>query len=100
MAARLQLLADAAREFAAASQDYMTTMRVVARRMSELGGGDLCSVRTISDEDDAFDAAAAAYHPEAAVIQAGQALMSVPQRVGEGVSGRVAATTLASRTRV
>jgi hypothetical protein len=59
--------------------------------MSELAG-DLCYIKTLNDEDDFFDVEAAIHHADPAVLEASRALLAVPRRIGEGVSGRVAAT--------
>ena len=93
MAQRLTLLADAAREFSAASPDYQQLLDVVARRLSELAG-DLCSIRTLSEDGEWFDRGGAVHHPTPAVAAAARALLTTPQRVGEGMTGRVAASGL------
>ena len=93
MAERLRMLADASREFSAASPDYQQLLEVVARRLSELGG-DLCSIRMLSDDGLSFDSGGAVHHPTPAVAAGARALLSTPQRVGEGMTGRVAASGL------
>ena len=91
MAGRLRLLADAAREFAAASQDYPRLLELVARRLSELAG-DLCSIRTLSGDGKSFELDGAVHHPVPELAEGARGLLGLPQRVGEGMMGRVAAT--------
>ncbi|HEY2404447.1 MAG TPA: PAS domain S-box protein [Polyangiaceae bacterium] len=91
MANRLRMLADAAREFAAASQDYRQLLDVVARRLSELGG-DLCTIRSLSADAEWFELSGAAYHPNPELAAGVRQLLSQPQRVGEGTTGRAALT--------
>jgi PAS domain S-box-containing protein len=91
MADRLRMLADASREFSAASQDPHRLLEIVARRLGELGG-DLCSIRALSADGESFEPRGAVYHPDPQRAAAARVLLPTHQRVGEGFTGRVAAT--------
>jgi two-component system, cell cycle sensor histidine kinase and response regulator CckA len=89
---RLRLLAVLTREFAAATDDYDALLLLIARRLSE-AFGDLCVIRTLSADGRILESTNAVYHPDPAMIALAQEVTAArPQRVGEGVSGRVAET--------
>ena len=92
LASRLQILAEAAREFSATTDQLDRLLDVVARRLGDLVG-DLCTIRSISEDGAWLESTGAVYHRDPALLVATRAIMSSGrQRVGEGVSGRVAAT--------
>jgi two-component system cell cycle sensor histidine kinase/response regulator CckA len=92
LAAQLQILADASRDFSAATGDLNDLLEVVARRLGELLG-DMCSIRVISDDGQWLEQQGAVYNRDPELLAARQELISLGrQRVGEGISGRVAAT--------
>ncbi len=89
--ARLRLLADSARDFSEATGDYARLLAVIARRVGE-GLGALCAIRAVS-EDGLWLETGEVYHSDAeAVAWVRRLSASLPQRVGEGVTGRVAAS--------
>ena len=92
MADRLHVLSEASREFSAASCDHRRLLDLIARRMAEVIG-DLCSIRLVSDDDEWLVTEGSVYHPDPELFAAALALMPAePKRIGEGVSGKVAAT--------
>ncbi len=92
LATRLQTLTDAAREFSAATGDLHHLLDVVARRLGELVG-DLCAIRPISEDGEWVESGGGVYHRDPELLAATREVMlSGRQRVGEGISGRVAAT--------
>jgi len=92
LAEHLQILADASREFSVATGDLDDLLDVVARRLGELLG-DMCAIRALTEDGDWLEAKGAAYHRDPELLAATREVMfSSRQRVGEGVSGRVAAT--------
>jgi signal transduction histidine kinase len=98
LAERLKTLADASREFSAATGDVDDLLGVVARRLGELLG-DMCVIRAVTEDGQWLEATGAAYHRDPTLLAVTRALMSLDrQRLGEGVSGRVAATGLALLT--
>ncbi len=86
-AARLEALADASHAFSSAL-DYRTTLDTVARRLTNLIG-DSCLIRVVSDDGAWLEPMAYAHrNPErGALVRAIQE--SSPQRVDEGLTGRV-----------
>ena len=65
---------------------------MVARRLGE-HVGEMCLIRPISADGEWLEAAGAAYHRDPELLAAArQVLSSLRQRVGQGVSGAVAAT--------
>jgi PAS domain S-box-containing protein len=89
-ASRLAALAEASRVFAG-GLDWTATLDTVTRRLSELIG-DSALIRMVSD-DGAWLELVASYHPDpkrAALRH--QVLLNSPQRVGEGLTGRVLRT--------
>ncbi len=92
MAERLRILADASREFSAMTYDQDRLLEAVARRLGELVG-DMCVIRPVAEDGEWLESTGAAYHRDPALLAATREVMlSGRQRVGEGVSGRVAAT--------
>ncbi|HEX3904025.1 MAG TPA: GAF domain-containing protein, partial [Polyangia bacterium] len=92
MAERLRILADASREFSATTDDQDRLLEAVARRLGELVG-DMCVIRPITQDGEWLEATGAVYHRDPALLAATREVMSLGrQRVGEGISGRVAAT--------
>jgi PAS domain S-box-containing protein len=91
LADRFELLSEAAREFSAATADLAHLLTIVARRLGELVG-DLCVIRTVSENGEWLEPTEAVYHRDPATVAATRALVAARQRVGDGIAGRVAAT--------
>jgi two-component system, cell cycle sensor histidine kinase and response regulator CckA len=91
MAARLRLLADAAHDFSEATGDYAQLLAVIARRVGE-GLGDLCAIRGVSEDGLWLETGEVHHHDPETVAWIRRLSFSLPQRVGEGVTGRVAAS--------
>jgi PAS domain S-box-containing protein len=92
IADRFRLLAEASHEFAAATYDLDRLLEVVARRLGELVG-DMCAIRTIAEDGEWLESIGAAYHRDPELLASmREVMLSGRQRVGEGISGRVAAT--------
>jgi PAS domain S-box-containing protein len=90
----VRMLVDVSFELAAVTDDYHRVLELAARRLTELVG-DCCAIRTITEDGEWFEAAGAAYHRDPQLRDALEAVMlSGRQRLGEGISGRVAATKL------
>ena len=85
-------MVEAAREFSATTYDLDHLLDVVARRLGELVG-DMCAIRAITEDGEWFETNGATYHrdPELLVALREVALLG-RQRIGEGISGRVAKT--------
>jgi PAS domain S-box-containing protein len=89
---RLRVLSEATRAFAEATRDPQALLDVIARRLGELVG-DLCVIRAVTEDGAWLESTGAAYHRNPELLEATrQLMMSGRQRVGEGISGRVAAT--------
>jgi PAS domain S-box-containing protein len=89
---RLRVLVGAARDFSASTYDQDRLLDTVARRLGELVG-DMCSIRATTDDGEWLEARGAAYHRDPQLLVAMREVMFLQrQRVGEGISGRVAAT--------
>lgn len=93
MTERLRVLAQASRDFAAATSDYRRLLDLVARTVGQFLG-DLCSIRLISRDgrwlnvDDA-----SVFHPDPEVAEAFRSTMRAsPQRADEGLAGEVVAS--------
>ena len=100
VADRLRSLVDSAREFSAATHDHDVLLDVVARRIGELVG-DFCVIRPVTEDGEWIEASGAAYHRDPEMLAATrEVIASRRQRVGEGISGRVAATGQALLTPV
>jgi PAS domain S-box-containing protein len=89
---RLRLLADASHEFSATTYDHDRLLDVIARRLGELVG-DMCVIRAITEDGEWLESTGAAYHRDPELLAATrETMLTGRQRVGEGISGRVAAT--------
>jgi PAS domain S-box-containing protein len=94
-AARLQVLASTAHEFASSSGEIAPLIDLIAQRMTEIVG-EGCAVRLISDDGDWLEPSASVYHPDPDKrALARQSLGAARQRLGEGLGGRVAQTGVA-----
>ena len=92
IADHLRMVAAAAQEFSAATYDYDQLLEVVARRLGE-HVGDMCAIRVVTEDGEWLESTGAAYHRDPELLAATREVMSSGrQRVGEGLSGRVAAT--------
>jgi two-component system cell cycle sensor histidine kinase/response regulator CckA len=91
-AARLRVLSEVAREFSAATEDNDALLQLVARRLGEIFG-DLSMIRLVSADGLTLELADAVHHPNPEIVALARAATTPHlQRVGEGVTGRVAAT--------
>jgi PAS domain S-box-containing protein len=100
LANRLQTLADASREFSMATDDLDHLLDAVARRLGE-AFGDLCTLRLVSEDGEWLESRGTAYHSDPALVAAVREVMgNVRLRVGEGMSGRVAAKGVPLRSPV
>jgi PAS domain S-box-containing protein len=88
-AARLQVLAESSRHFATTS-DIRELLEVVARRVGEVLG-EICTFHLVTDDRTHVETVAI-HHPDPEVLAATRELLSLRARVGEGITGRVAAT--------
>jgi PAS domain S-box-containing protein len=87
-----RLLEEMSREFAAETYDLDRLLDAVARRLGELVG-DLCAIRPVSEDGEWLESTSATYHPDPAVLSDIRKMaVAARQRVGEGISGRVAST--------
>jgi PAS domain S-box-containing protein len=87
-----QILEETSRDFAAATYDLERLLELVARRLGELVG-DMCVIRPLSDDGKWLESRGAIFHRDPSLLPALRGLMgSTRQPVGEGLSGRVAAT--------
>ena len=90
--ARLRILSELAREFSAATEDHDSLLHLVARRLSEIFG-DLSVIRLVSADGLTLELADSVHHADPEIVALARAATTRhPQRVGEGVTGRVAAT--------
>jgi PAS domain S-box-containing protein len=88
--ARLRAQSDATRAFAEATSDLKRLLDVVAERLGDLVG-DLCVIRQVSEDGHWLESTGAIYHRDPALLAATREVMGAGrQRVGEGISGRVA----------
>ena len=91
MAARLRVLADASREFSEATGDHGLLLTVIARRLGAVIG-DLCAIRAVSEDGLTLESGAV-YHRDPGILAWARAVLATyTQRVGEGATGRVAAS--------
>jgi PAS domain S-box-containing protein len=92
IAERLRLLTRLSKEFAAATGDYRELLRLVARRTGE-ALSDACVIRMLSADGTSLVDLEVSYlrQPEQAAATIGE-LRARPNRLGHGVSGRVAET--------
>jgi PAS domain S-box-containing protein len=92
IADRLRVLADASHEFAATTYDYARLLDVVATRLGEIVG-DVCMIRAVAEGGEWIEPKGAVYHRDPAMVSLVRSVQAAaPQRVGEGVSGRVVAS--------
>ena len=92
IADRLRILADASREFSAATYDLDRLLDVVAQRLGTLVG-DMCTIRAVTEDGEWLEAKGAVHHRDPELLAAmRESMFSSRQRVGEGISGRVAAS--------
>jgi PAS domain S-box-containing protein len=92
LAERLYVLSQASQDFSAATGDYGALLDLIARRISDLVG-EGCAIRLLAESGEWLDTAGAVYHPDSSVVATVRAAMiERPQRIGEGITGRVAAT--------
>ncbi len=90
-AARLQVLADTSHQFSATT-NVRDLLEIIARRLSEVVG-DLCAIRLVAKDREWLEPIGAVWHPDPATLAAAREFeVSARQRLGEGISGRVAAT--------
>ncbi len=86
---RTQALSELSRALAEVSLDYPAVLETLARRMAELIG-EACAIRLISDEGQWLHPATL-YHPHPEALAGMRHLLAtVPQRLDEGFTGRVA----------
>jgi len=91
LAKRLRILAEAAQEFSATTYDLDRLLDAVAHRLGELVG-DMCAIRAASDDGEWLESEGAVYHRDPELLPATREVMGLGrQRIGEGISGRVAA---------
>jgi two-component system, cell cycle sensor histidine kinase and response regulator CckA len=91
MSTHLRLLADAAHDFSEATVDYARLLVIIARRLGE-ALGDLCALSTVT-EDGLWLGPGEIYHRDPDTVAWIRRLTEgASQRVGEGVTGRVAAS--------
>jgi two-component system, cell cycle sensor histidine kinase and response regulator CckA len=92
MTERLGLLVEAAQEFAATTHDYERLLEVIARRLGQVVG-DLCGIRILSEDGQWLEPTGAVYHRDPEMLAlAKQGAVADRQRLGQGISGRVAAS--------
>jgi PAS domain S-box-containing protein len=92
IATRLRMLADAAREFSAATDDLERLLDAVAHRLSD-AVGDLAGVRLLSEDGQWLVPAGTVYHRDPALLAlAREGDVAEPQRIATGMSGQVAST--------
>ena len=89
---RFRILAEASHDFSEATYDDDRLLQVVATRLGQLFG-DMCVIRAVTEDGEWLESTGAAYHRDPDLLVATREVMlSGRQRVGEGISGRVAAT--------
>ena len=89
VADREQALADVSREFSASTDNLPQLLGVVARRLGE-HVGDLCTIRTLTDDGEWLEAGGVGYHRDAELLALMTRIsLSGRQRVGARVRGVV-----------
>lgn len=89
---RFRILAEASQEFSAATYDDTRLLEVVACRLGQLFG-DMCFIRAVAEDGEWLESTGGTYHRDPRLLAATREVMtSGRQRIGEGISGRVAAT--------
>jgi two-component system cell cycle sensor histidine kinase/response regulator CckA len=92
LAERLSFLSQISRALAASTHDLQLTLDLVARRCAETAG-DLCVVRLLTEDGRWLGPAGSVWHADPQVRQQVHELFyAVPYPLGQGISGRVAAT--------
>ena len=99
MAARLRVLHEAARDFAAATADPARLFERIARTVSDVLG-DLCAIRLLTDDGQALDAPVALHHPDPEIVEVARVAMSFRQRLDQGAAGPATATARPRLVRV
>ncbi len=88
----LRMLAQASAEFSAATHEIDRLVEVMARRISDIVGG-MCVIRQLSADGQFIEGAGAVYHPSDELRRTTEQLFKGDrQRLGQGLSGTVAAT--------
>jgi two-component system, cell cycle sensor histidine kinase and response regulator CckA len=92
LAARLQTLADASREFSAATGDLPHLLEIVARRIGQ-AVGDLCVIRTVTDDGEWLEPGGGGYHADAELVDLiHRVALAGRQRVGARVRQVISST--------
>jgi signal transduction histidine kinase/CheY-like chemotaxis protein len=92
MGDRMRLLSELSQEFAAATGDYRVLLDLVARRMGEVVG-EAAAIRMITDDGQSFEALGSVYDPDPArLAYLLETMEAEPHRIGQGITGRVAAS--------
>jgi PAS domain S-box-containing protein len=92
IADHLRIITQAAHEFSSTTYDQERLLDVVARRLGELVG-DMCAIRATSEDGEWLESTGAVYHRDPELLSlTREVMLSGRQRVGEGISGRVAAS--------
>ncbi len=90
MADRLGLLSELSKELLGASGDARGLLALVARRVAEVVG-EVCSIRMIAPGGEYLEADGVVHDPDSGrIAPAVRDIAAAPQRLGEGVAGRVA----------
>ncbi len=88
---RLRALARTTQLFSESSRDPHQTLQVAVERLSETIG-DSCCIRLVAADGEHLETTALVHHPDEGYRERLRALLALPQRLGEGITGRVAAT--------
>lgn len=89
---RLNVLADCSREFAISTTDYDRLLDAITRKLGE-ELGELCGIRLLTKDGLALERSGSVYHADPSILElATSVILKVPQAVGQGMSGRIAAT--------
>jgi signal transduction histidine kinase len=89
---RLRILLEASREFSEAATEQHRLLDLIAVMLSEYIG-ELCVIRLVAAGGEWLENTGSAHHRDPEVVAAArEVMMTQPQRVGEGLTGRVAAT--------
>lgn len=90
-AARLELLSRASRAFSEARHDLPQLLQAIAEQVT-VQHADACAILLLSDRGDTLELAAV-HHRDPAALGMVRSLMEMgPMKVGEGITGKVAAT--------
>src|SRR5688500_8178924 len=89
---RLQILADTSRQLSASHADPQRLLQLIARRLSDVLG-DSCAVMLVSADGERLETTSAVVHRDPAMLEVVRELMTaLPDRLGVGMAGTVAAT--------